>query len=647
MPENKVFLLNNQQLHTSYIDMATPLTQLQNLETHTTGIAKHLKEGIDHLRTSLASSIEIGLDQYVIIQNVDMKILPTTCEIVGGEQATFTNKTMLELAATKLQEYNAANFGTDLITPKSICIAVRVPPSSNKLIYYGSEEELDMEGTSISNTDLMSTRTACPLLDVATKTLKFRTEDTKVPILCKRDRQDKDNENVKWKRLAKRKLVSISILDKLIKQTQETILKAIPSGTFSYQTGIKAPIMPKLELQDLSKYATDLALHETQNLYKTGGYALAHVFLHDYIEAIRAYHLHIQSELGSAEKVKAKLVSIALTEVIALLSADWDSSSNMGTYLSILKDSLKPKSIQYDANSKVAMVELLYYNIRPETMYHQYEVIHFPFQVGDVFASLEPPTHHILVGKEENYCSFIGDTYVGHNCKNLPDESSILTCTNIHFPPSDSCCVAIAKLDVVNTVHNCTFKETVGTASYKHFIWEQYNALLATQPKNPTKITVACDPTVESYSINETTMISTPCNIMLNGHTYPPTSMDVESTSIMPLTKLFPDMHKLLLGQDTSQIMIVNNTFNHSLTDLTKEIFGPSPYLGIGIFSTVLFTLVCCCCTFSFGLSKLFKGRQINPSDNSNYIMSNQLPPYSPNYNYNPKQPTAPNVQFI
>ncbi len=639
--EAKIIQIGKLLTHTTYIDVSQIFAYLDSLKTHGDSLMTHLTDDISHLSSSSLYSMEENKTSYTFFLT-EGTIGPGApgCFLIGGEAVKPENINGWKKWAEIVQQWNTANKDTTIPKPTKLIMPVKTN-NEKKLIYVGTgfKGELKMD-TTVENVDLVKARTAFPLFNIESQEVEYRTANEEAYVLCRLIYNDKIKEKGLWLTMAQRKEAEMQKVLNSIAATKQTLLdflRELPE--FSYTLGNKVRIETLGDLAELTEMNGDLSSHSADSMDKSGRFAVANVFFNQYIEKIRTFLEKVNLVIPNDATFSKKILFAALLPVVNAALTGLRGVSNMEPYTQSLKSSVKGSLTKYDAANKVILQEFSYYPPKISDLHFLYKIITFPLLTKEHEVVLDLPTSHLIVeATEGDTCQFIKNNFLLSHCRRL-ETPSFYSCFSDVLGKADSCCQELHRLDTLESVGKCGVIMFNQPANIERITYVDYNLAFVGSSLTNSNIEFLCEGDPSEKTLNESSVISSDCQIRLEGRTYKPSKIGTTSNIITPLSSLFsnliPHLKELEVDVRSSPKYLPEfPVFNENGT-----------IFGLGIFEwmviTASFIVSTCGCTLLIGwfsyikkIKHRRKGR--DAIDKQNYIMVNHagrrqtLPIYNP-----------------
>ncbi len=650
--EARILKLEKFETHTAYVDLSGPFAFLKTLKEEATKIKTHLAEDMTHLKsTSLYAMEKNGTYFTYFLSDGDYGHSKTEgCFLIGGEAFKPETAAGWKSVGDMVKEFNEANEGSTIPIVEKLLVPVRLDNSVSKLRYVGigSKEILELDASIATRINLLKAGSAFPLYDIKNDQFVFRDSNTPpAHALCKVIRNQKTVQAPVWRTLVARKEVEIESLLEDIEEKNTFLLNLFGEfAAFTYTLGNKIKAEDMEPLDDLTNLITELGSHSAANVYDSGTYAIASVFLDRLVNVFRQKMAYYNNLFSLKTQILKRILTVVIRPLLTIVSNNLHGISNVNPFIEAFKLSIKATTTKYDPNAKVLLQEIQYYSPQKSDLLSYLSILKFPIMTSTFEVIVRTPYQHVITGSDT--CQFVSSTFLLSHCKKL-NENNFYSCqyTTGH---QDECCIKLHELNTPDSIDQCEtefYEEPPRVARMKY---EDYNAVFIMSATHERQIETVCDGgKMDHHLVNETVLIGTNCKLKYGSLTTPLTQVSRASTTITPLRSLFQEDITEAKSKKVAphQPRTPHSPSNDNFEENNQYIFGLT-LLEWGLISggvVSLGTFITCALTTLFFGRRRYKRRRQTKSDlaKEQYIMANSpkrelLPIYSA---------TAPPQQFI
>ncbi len=573
------------------------------------------------------------------------------CFLIGGEGVKPKDLNGWAEIGKLVKKWNDENEGTSIPRPTKIVMPLTTDNDKNlRYVGVGSKEVLNVDGTIATNLNLVKAKQAFPLYNIVSESIEFRTENSKGYTLCRLIYNDKLKEKTLWRTTLKRQKARITKILENIKSIKDGLLEVLGTfPSFTYSLGNKVRIESLGDLAELEELEGDLGSHAADSISKSGRFAVASMFLDNYISKISQYMDTVKKVAPEKDIFLRKVLLIALTPVLTAAATNLKGVSEHEPYLQALKNSVKGSTIKFDSANKVLLQEFSYFPPKASDLHNLYKTLRFPLLSKDHEVLLSTPSQHVLAdaGKTST-CQFIENNFLLAHCRKL-DSQSYYSCQSELFGQINPCCKQIIDLDPMESLSTCGATIFDQDSHIERLDYDAYNYVYIGSGLATAKLEFICEEDPDEKELNETSIISTECNLKFNDKIFQTTMAEAPSNIITPLRSLFETVipHIQNVVPDIRPDVDPKSGDNFFFED-NNLLSGLGMLEWLALFGS--FILTSCGCTFCIGWCTFIRikrnrtRREAQRKDN--YIMVNHpgrrqtLPIYNP-----PSAP--PPFQFI
>ena len=508
--QGRIIAQTNTATHTAYVDVSHPFTSLRTLKTHASELVSHFDTGFTHLSSFTLYAMEHDGKYYAFGENVLTSDLSIGCALLGLDDVDLVTTAEFEAMADVISQFNSENNGTSIVNVDKIIVPALT--KNGKLVSVETGRELAIGSSGL---DLEKAKTVAPVFVIASKTFEYRTTDEHTQLLCRIKETSKRRYKGAWKTFLTRYKIQTNKLIDEIDSTVTELQSMFSSNTpFTYTSGVMKRIDELPGLQDLTVLARELPSHSVVNFDSAGPYALANLFLTRYILAIQDHLEQIQLEFYSLTQVSDNIVKVAFQEIAAYVQSRLQGVLNTQPYLTALQQSIKIAEQFYDTNQKVVMVHISYYQPQVDDLRTIFNVVPIPLQTVNYEIIFDLPSAHIATDDGNQKCQFLGHDFLLANCQRLNNLAGMYTCVSDILTDKDECCEDLVTFKVENALQSCRSNLYTDPSYIFRIDYRKINYILVTSVTQPQTFYIQCDGINTEYVTNETTTISTPCDVV-------------------------------------------------------------------------------------------------------------------------------------
>ncbi len=559
VPEAQIIRLRNQVTHTTYIDLAPIMEYLEKLKINADSILTHLEDDIAHLKNSgFYSMKEEGIYYTFFPHEENMTGSRNAgCFLIGGQSIKPSNKEGWKKLGTLVQKFNEENKEVaDIPKPTKIVVPVKTEDKSSKLKYVGigprATPYLELDDSIATVENLAKAATAFPLFNIETNEFEFRTENELEYVVCELVGNSKITSKTAWQTEARRRKAKVEKIIHKIQDSKETFENYFDGQLpFTYSLGNKVRMENLGSLLDLDTMKTDMASHSAANIQDSGRFALANMFIDNYLSTLSTKLNEFLDLFSSKEGVYRKILKAAIEPMLHVVSTNLKSIANKKPFLSAFKRSVKNAAMKYDSSSKVFLQEFNYVPPKSEDLGTLYKILTFPI-ISESYEVLlhAPETHLISDDGGEKFCEFIEINFLLSHCVRLPDLENTYSCRASHLEKIDNCCKLMIQPNTIQALETCGSTPYEVKPSLSLINYDSHSAVFATSALQEREFETICSgrpPTTNTA--NETMLISTDCQVKFDEYTIQPVQQSRSSTILTPLRTLFQSDFNHLKGQ--------------------------------------------------------------------------------------------------
>jgi hypothetical protein len=567
--EAKILANQQQMVYSLYIDVHLPFSYLDELETHTNSLLSQVTADHDKLRQSHQWYMFLYEGKYYsYLRRTTTDIAERACLLGGMKDLQFTTKDQFDGFAVQLAAFNAANNGSSVPIINTFLIPLKADSGQLQYIHSGVKVNLGEDAA-----DLRRAETIAPRYNVEDQTITFPTTDDPTFIVCEFALSDKLKFKSTWVTHLARAKVALTHLQEDIAYAKTHITNLINIGSaFTYQSGLKVRIDTLPTHHHLAEYSGTLATYTIDKIEDQSTYAMAQIFLTRYIATIQDMLEDITNAYVSKEQLAHAIAQKAISQISQRIIPQLQGTSEAELFMSAVQQSIQSEAMYYDPINHILLSQLSCYNPTIADMWTLYTIKPLPMKSDNYEILLNIPSQQFIVDYSHKFCDFVEDTYLITQCMKIKDSDNAHLCNSADFGNKNECCTKITNQETEAALNSCGSIIYTEAPDLFRINYRKINYILTSSITQSHTLSVLCDGDKQEHTINESTAISTACDISFEGESFKTDARDdIHVTSIQTVSSIFSAVRDIIQNLDTSPTYPVS-THQFNLPELEQDI---------------------------------------------------------------------------